>query len=240
MKEVFPQVYMFPALETQNVVFIATKSPVAYSWFKVDEDGSALIRSGRVKLPSFADRMRQFLNQPPPSAATSLILTDDFSPVESLIPGREVSPTGTRRQGGRLDMEMRRHGSRGNNCQGNGKHPFRNMALTIIPPTESLPGRHSIIPPGLRAPAHMLHPAKSSKIGCLPRMAFATVRNGRANRPGCSRSMIFADGLARLLHHIADGAGGLVGAGATLVKMVAHATHRRQRPFHMPNNRKPA
>jgi hypothetical protein len=29
--------------------------------------------------------MRQFLNQPPPNLDTALILTDDYSPVESLI-----------------------------------------------------------------------------------------------------------------------------------------------------------
>lgn len=85
MKEVFPQVYMFPAIESQNVVFIATKSSEPYTWFKVEQEGNARIRSGLVTLPTFATRMRQFLNQPPPNLDTALILTDDYSPVESLI-----------------------------------------------------------------------------------------------------------------------------------------------------------
>jgi len=85
MKEVFPQVYLFPALESQNVVFIATKSPEPFDSFKVAEQGNARVSSGLVKLPTFSTRMRQFMNQPPPNAAASLILTDDYCPIESLM-----------------------------------------------------------------------------------------------------------------------------------------------------------
>jgi spermidine synthase len=85
MKEVFPEVYLFPANESQNVVFIATRSPEHYSWFKVEEQGNARIHSGLVTLPTFAERMRQFINQPPPNLDNAVILTDDYSPVESLI-----------------------------------------------------------------------------------------------------------------------------------------------------------
>jgi spermidine synthase len=89
MKEVFPQVYFFPALESQNVVFIATKSPEAYTWFRVSDQGNAIIKSGLVKLPTFKNRMGQFLNRPPPNVTTSLILTDDYCPIESLMQGSQ-------------------------------------------------------------------------------------------------------------------------------------------------------
>jgi spermidine synthase len=85
MKEVFPQVYFFPAEESQNVVFIATKDQVPVTWSQVQQEGNARIRSGTVTLPTFAARMKNFVNRPPPSAATSKILTDDYSPIESLM-----------------------------------------------------------------------------------------------------------------------------------------------------------
>jgi spermidine synthase len=85
MHEVFPQVYLFPAEESQNVVFIATKSADAVTWSQVQQEGNARIRSGVVTLPTFAARMRNFVNRPPPSAANAKILTDDYSPIESLM-----------------------------------------------------------------------------------------------------------------------------------------------------------
>jgi len=85
MKEVFPQVYFFPAEESQNVVFVATKSKELYTLSRVMREGQARMSSGLVKLPTFSVRMGRFLNTPPPNAANSIILTDDFSPIESLM-----------------------------------------------------------------------------------------------------------------------------------------------------------
>jgi spermidine synthase len=87
MHEVFPQVYFFPAEESQNIVFIATKDKELFSWSDVQVEGNARIRSGQVTLPTFAARMKNFVNHPPPSAATATILTDDYSPIESLMEG---------------------------------------------------------------------------------------------------------------------------------------------------------
>jgi spermidine synthase len=87
MKEVFPQVYLFPAEESRNVVFIATKSHEPATWSQVQQEGRARIRSGVVKLPTFSTRMRQFMNRPPPNAANYIILTDDYCPIESLMEG---------------------------------------------------------------------------------------------------------------------------------------------------------
>jgi len=85
LKEVFPQVYLFPADESQNVVFIATKSREVLTKAQVQQKGEALIRSGVIKLPTFAARLQKFWNIPPPTAATATVLTDDFNPIESLM-----------------------------------------------------------------------------------------------------------------------------------------------------------
>ncbi|MGD0410160.1 MAG: fused MFS/spermidine synthase [Verrucomicrobiota bacterium] len=85
LKEVFPQVYLFPANESQNVVFIATKSKEPFTAAQVQQKGEALLRSGIVKLPAFTARLRNFWNTPPPAAATATTLTDDFNPIESLM-----------------------------------------------------------------------------------------------------------------------------------------------------------
>jgi spermidine synthase len=85
MKQVFPQVYLFPADTSQNIVFIATKSREAFTTPQVRQQGGARIRSGLVKLPTFQARLRNFLNTPPPTAATATIFTDDFNPIESML-----------------------------------------------------------------------------------------------------------------------------------------------------------
>jgi spermidine synthase len=85
MKEVFPQVYMFPANESQNIVFIATKSREFFTWDKVQLAGNALVSSGVAKLRTFSARTANFMNTPPPNATNSTVLTDDFSPIESLM-----------------------------------------------------------------------------------------------------------------------------------------------------------
>jgi len=85
LKEIFPQVYLFPAEESQNVVFIATKDREAWTYSRVQTIGYQRIRSGLVTLPTFWVRMKEFVNRPPATAATATILTDDYCPVESLM-----------------------------------------------------------------------------------------------------------------------------------------------------------
>jgi spermidine synthase len=85
MKEVFPQVYLFPSTETPNVVFIATKSPEHFTWERAQQEAQKLIRSGIAQLPGFSIRAKQFEDRPPASAAQSILLTDDFAPIESLM-----------------------------------------------------------------------------------------------------------------------------------------------------------
>ena len=87
MKEVFPRVYLFPANESQNVVLIGTKSKELFNETRVAKEAEALRRSGTVTLPTFSLRLENFMNQPPPSAARSPVLTDDYAPIESLLQG---------------------------------------------------------------------------------------------------------------------------------------------------------
>ena len=85
MKEIFPHVYLFPAKQSQNIVLVATRSVERFDAARVQQRGAALLRSGTVKLPSFAFRLPSFLNVPPSTAARSPVLTDDRSGVEGLL-----------------------------------------------------------------------------------------------------------------------------------------------------------
>ena len=91
MKEVFPQVYLFPASTSQNVVFIGTRSAEPFDARRVQQAGAALVRAGKIRLPSFSTRLRSFVSAPPPTAAQSPVLTDDRAPVESLLGSGERS-----------------------------------------------------------------------------------------------------------------------------------------------------
>ena len=89
MKAVFPQVYMFPADKNQNVVLLGTKSPTYYDPGRVQHEAATLVRSGTVTFPTFYLRSRNFIAAPPPSAAQTRVLTDDYAPIESLLQGSQ-------------------------------------------------------------------------------------------------------------------------------------------------------
>jgi spermidine synthase len=89
MSEVFPHVYMFPAVESQNVVFVATKSAEPFNYTRAAAEAYKLINAGTVTLPTFSLRVKSFLDQPPPTAGTSPLLTDDYAPIESLLQGTQ-------------------------------------------------------------------------------------------------------------------------------------------------------
>jgi len=85
MHWVFPQVYLFPAEDSMNVVLIATRSAGRWDAAWVQKEGMALVRNGIVTLPSFAQRLKAFENTPPVGAARSPVLTDARSGVERLL-----------------------------------------------------------------------------------------------------------------------------------------------------------
>ncbi len=98
LKTVFPQVYLFPARTSQNIVLIATKSAEPVTLPELQRRADTLIREGRVTLPTFRRRLYSFQTNAPPTAANAPILTDDFAPVEGLM-GATGPTTGSRGSG---------------------------------------------------------------------------------------------------------------------------------------------
>lgn len=85
LRTVFPQVYLFPAEDSQNVVLVATRSTERFETVRVQEEGVALMRRGIVTLPFFTTRLKAFENKPPAAVARSPVLTDARSGVERLL-----------------------------------------------------------------------------------------------------------------------------------------------------------
>ena len=88
LNSVFPQVYIFPASSSQNLVLLATRSPVKVDLNGVRQRAAFLAQNGLIKLPNFRNRMEKFQAQSPPNAARSPVLTDDYAPVEGLAAGK--------------------------------------------------------------------------------------------------------------------------------------------------------
>ena len=89
MSEVFPHVYMFPAVESQNVVFVATKTAEPMNYTRAAAEAYNLMDAGKVTLPTFTSRVKSFMDQRPPTSDTSPLLTDDYAPIESLLQGTQ-------------------------------------------------------------------------------------------------------------------------------------------------------
>jgi spermidine synthase len=85
IRAVFPQVYLFPARESVNVVFLATRSTDHYNAQRLLREGQARVRDGTVRLPTFIQRIHSLFPNPPPTAAVSPILTDSYAPIQGLI-----------------------------------------------------------------------------------------------------------------------------------------------------------
>jgi hypothetical protein len=85
VREVFPQVYLFKATESRNVVLIATRSNERFDITRVQKEGAALMRNGKIPLPDFAARLQSFVNFPPSSAMRVPVFTDDRAGVEGLL-----------------------------------------------------------------------------------------------------------------------------------------------------------
>ena len=84
MKTVFPQVYFFPAKGSQNVVVIGTKSAEKVVSTVLHQRAGALVRSKRVTMPSFANRVYSFRAEPPVNYDRCPVLTDDYAPIDGL------------------------------------------------------------------------------------------------------------------------------------------------------------
>jgi len=85
LKACFPQVYMFPAASSRNVVLVATKSRDAMTMAQLDRRADDLIESKRTTFPNLKTRLESLRASPPLNAANSRVMTDDFSPVDGLL-----------------------------------------------------------------------------------------------------------------------------------------------------------
>src|ERR1051326_8250814 len=85
MKEVFPQVYFFPAQETLNVVVVGVKSKEKLSPTALQQRANALLLSKRIRLPTFRARLMALRTEPPLNFQRCQVLTDDYAPVDGLL-----------------------------------------------------------------------------------------------------------------------------------------------------------
>jgi spermidine synthase len=84
LRTVFPQVYIFPAKTSQNVVLIATRIAKRDDFAALRRRAIGLVDQKQMSLPTFRQRLDSFWDLTPPTAARSPILTDDYAPVEGL------------------------------------------------------------------------------------------------------------------------------------------------------------
>jgi spermidine synthase len=85
LKTSFPQVYLFPAESSRNVVLIATLAAEPMTAVQLERKADELIESKRMTLPTLKTRLESFRLGPPASAARSRVMTDDFAPVDGLL-----------------------------------------------------------------------------------------------------------------------------------------------------------
>jgi len=85
MKEVFPQVYLFPAQDSLNVVAVGVKSTEKLSPVALQQRANALMQSKRIKLPAFRARLMSMRPDPPLNFQRCQVLTDDYAPVDGLL-----------------------------------------------------------------------------------------------------------------------------------------------------------
>jgi len=97
MKSVFPEVYLFPARDSWNVVLVGTRSAEASEARKLWPKVMPAWQGNRMRLPTFFQRLSAFRATPPPNHERSPLLTDDFAPVDGLLggtpPGAPGAPT---------------------------------------------------------------------------------------------------------------------------------------------------
>lgn len=84
MKTVFPQVYLFPAASSMNVVLIGTKSPERMAPAQLKQRADAFVKARAQAPPWFIKRVSAFRAEPPANVASCPVLTDNYAPVEGL------------------------------------------------------------------------------------------------------------------------------------------------------------
>jgi spermidine synthase len=85
MKEVFPQVYLFPAQQSLNVVLVGVKSKETPTPAALQQRANDLIQSKRIQLATFRARLAVMRTEPPANFQRCQVLTDDYAPVDGLL-----------------------------------------------------------------------------------------------------------------------------------------------------------
>ena len=94
LKLVFPQVYVFPATESQNVVLVATRAPQAATPAWLNQQARTAYQSGKILLPTLGTRLSALRPEPPPGLEQCPVLTDDYAPVDGLLSEGRTLPGG--------------------------------------------------------------------------------------------------------------------------------------------------
>ncbi len=79
MKTAFPQVYWFPAVNSQNVVLMATKSKEPLTHAKLRQQYDAMLKRRQPFPPNFGARINAMHTNAPPTAARATIFQDKFA-----------------------------------------------------------------------------------------------------------------------------------------------------------------
>jgi spermidine synthase len=85
MRSAFPQVYLFPAQDSKNVVLVGVKSKQSFPPEVLRQRALGLVQYKWVRLPGFSTRFSAVRSDAPPGAARAAVLTDDYAPIEGLI-----------------------------------------------------------------------------------------------------------------------------------------------------------
>jgi len=86
MSNVFPNIYLFPATESHNVVFIASKDKAYLSKSDWTNTAVSMVNSGAVgTYPFYIIRANSYTDEVPEKWWASQVLTDDFAPVDGLL-----------------------------------------------------------------------------------------------------------------------------------------------------------
>ncbi len=86
LSTVFPNIYIFPALTTRNVVMLASKDDTFVSRTDWSAAASKLISHGATGFyPNFQLRANSYYTSEPPNWEKAQLLTDDFAPIDGLL-----------------------------------------------------------------------------------------------------------------------------------------------------------
>jgi spermidine synthase len=88
LRTVFPNVYHFPARETRNIVFVATKEKAPLTTKSLGAKYAELLKARPKLSPHFLKRIQVIRNQVPKTAARSPVLTDSYTPASGLLGSR--------------------------------------------------------------------------------------------------------------------------------------------------------